>query len=384
MLLPFSYTSAQKIGFAKSISTIVEQLGKDSTLHYVPVVLDKDLPDGSEANVIVKATTIGSASSSDYSFKEDRLLFKEKDQQYVQIVIKGKPLAKGSQSIVLELVDEDGADYVNDKKKYHTIVIDYVNKYNPYRLSIGASFDFFENLSATDLYGDVYVFVPSVTERIGFEVGVYQNRSVSIDSFDIDSLSRPMRFDQVTIERFEENGMSMVRYQERGIRINQSQVTIDNLGFYLTTVYDTQLKSENFSLYGNIYFELIRREFTHKYNIDYVDSVTRVVAEDSYRGDRRFLPNFRRSQIEAFFGLGSTIHYLTPAIEVLFNANLGYTRTTESTKLNAIIRARIIEGTTGIKLGVDYRGTPYTSEVFTVYAAKEVSLAKIVDLFTKK
>lgn len=380
-----SNASAQKVQFAKPISTVTEQLGKDSTLHYVPITLDKD-PTAGDIIVNIKDTETGSGKKKgDYSFKTDRIAFDKKGQRYVQVVIKGKALAKGSHSIVLELTDEAGSDYVNGEKKYHTVVIDYAQKYNPYRLSIGASFDFFNKLSATDLYGDVYVFLPNIGERWGFEMGIYQNRSVSVDSLNIDSLSRPRRFDQITIERFETDGMSMIRYQERAVRLNRSQVTIDNLGFYISSLYNMQFPSEAFSLYGNIYFELIRREFTYKYDVEYSDPVIREVAEELYRGDRRILPNARRSQLDAFIGLGVTMHFLTPAIEVVYNANLGYSRTSlELSEYNLIMRARIIEGTTGIKLGIDYRGTPYTSEVFTVYAAKEVSLAKIVDLFIKK
>lgn len=56
-----------------------------------------------------------------------------------------------------------------------------------YRISVGASFDFFEKFKASNIYGDLIIDLPQVlrTKRTtcGFLGGIYQVRSVTVDSF---------------------------------------------------------------------------------------------------------------------------------------------------------------------------------------------------------
>lgn len=166
----------------------------------------------------------------------------------------------------MQLVLQDLKTQIDSLKKALAIVE------NPFKISVGASFDFFSGASATDLYYDVNFFLPSLWDeekhgkgwsRIGIDFMFYQARLFG-DSTTLNLPQRPRRF-----------GMDQDTVLAESYTLNRfRQTTIENTGIYINPTF--KLKDH---LYAFAIFESVLQRETVTFNDQFsdIDSTLRIL-----------------------------------------------------------------------------------------------------------
>ena len=269
---------------------------------------------------------------------------------------------------------------------------------DPVTFSIGASFDFINRLSVTDLYYDVSFFKESLWgeednvkpfwKKIGIDAGVYQNRFFSTESRDISinqefPISDPMN-DSIRVVK--------------SILVRTRTESQDNLGLYFSPTY--QLKP---NLYFTAHLEGIFQKLTTTFNdtISEADTMKIPIAEfeeptptDLLRpGKSEFVSQSVSTYVGGGFLLNLDLlktekHHVSFRFKPIIGYFIGRREGGSASKdMFYLIDFALSEKKTGFKLGGQVRGLfPMARQrnlpQFSLFLSKQFSLNKLYDLFS--
>ena len=257
-------------------------------------------------------------------------------------------------------------------------------KDSPYKISIGATFNFLEGLKANDLYAELSIFVPhlfgstdpkSSWRSIGLYTGFYQGRSFTGG----DSLRFNSRETTLTTSKF-------IKIEKE--IIEKSEKEIANLGLYFSLT----LKARE-HLYLTLYSEVRKRDIIK-------DTKERIVKSDTTIGDvfpqedtlrtgsvNIIAPEFIRTNYRYYFGFSPLLNYSDDDNNITLQLNpvLGYNLT--SPGKNApffLFQLKLTERRSGIRLGAELRtllGNHAEKPEILIYLVKEFPITILTKLF---
>jgi len=277
-----------------------------------------------------------------------------------------------------------------------TDLCDEKNK-EPCKISIGASFDFINGSSKTDIYYDVSYYMPLVFEnstkkfwkKFGFEACFYQNRIFG-DSTTINLKQNPR-----SIGMQDENVIAAKRTLTRD-RIE----TYENIGLCFNPSYSLV---EN-KIFAFLHFEGIVRVGKIFLNDRYTSSETMLIPKDEFieptdpismieEGKSEYKLN---PDVQEYYGGGfmldvckknvnfkgrASVVYADRDIFVKGNDKLSTIKTENGKGLMLIINAQVVELNAGLKLGGSIRrffGNDRAAPTeYSIFLSKQFSLSKL-------
>jgi len=252
-----------------------------------------------------------------------------------------------------------------------------------YRISIGASFDFLQQLKPAQIYGDLVIDLPDVIHsqkaQSGFLGGLYQIRHLAVDSFIADQLfltsATPLNGDEP------HNDSSIVRLSEAKGRSN---LQLDNLYFF-ASIYRPWHTNQTPDAVSGL-FHLFRlgsvrssRILTSEFERTTNDTV--FIASNT---DYALLPrNSQKRVTETYWelGYGQMLRHefddlaLQLAVVGLLSPNSG--------KLGYTITFNAVGTNTGLVIGAEIRTEPLLEQqLYNIYLAKTIKLKDLSRLVT--
>jgi hypothetical protein len=244
-----------------------------------------------------------------------------------------------------------------------------------YRVGIGASFDFLNGLSATDLYGDVTIRIPEVFRLggtpIGFDGGLYNGRATTLR--ETRELNRTFRFRGIP----HQDSMTVVT---QGIARTEDKHT-DNLTLFFGP---TLRFHRNVSIAGHA--EVHRQELVTNVTIRTIslDTVVEQANGSSNPGPdavpRDTSRTFRTAQYGAFFGVGPLVNFNDADYNFWHKPIIGV-EVSEGRLYGAYaVQFRLTDYDHGFKLGGEVRGRlTFEQPSIAVFLARDFSLRRLAD-----
>ncbi len=342
-----------------------------------------------------------------------------------EIVIKKDAQIEENEFLILEFIFSDISKAKSDTKSVLIAIQDPKNNFKfdeeePFRIAIGANFDFLDGIKSTNLYSELtftnrsilslkkskwryqkrLLYVLPIWEKIdgehttlnfGLNAGYYQNRSFGIP---VDIYLRNGNY--ITAE---EIGSDSTEIFFNSLSLERTY-KFDNLGLHFSPTLEllNRLNPESqevFNIQMGIHFEVVRRNRTT--NINYKESKldsSLVISNDSLItafGD--FFPkpesqgrSFSETRYDRYYGLSFPLFYSNKKAEFEFKFATGFgifgfsdfspSNNNWTQNLYYITQFRIIEKKFGIQLSGDFRGFYHTDN----YNNISISLSKLFDL----
>jgi hypothetical protein len=263
---------------------------------------------------------------------------------------------------------------------------------HPFRVGVGASFDFLHGLSKTNLYYDVSVFLPDRfryakqrTPRFGVEAGLANGRLI-VASDTIRAL---------TVPGGPSGGAKSVFFVLRPTRdstmvITQTysaahERTLDRLGLFLAPIF-----SIGQGLYWTVHVEGIKRDYTDltSYKAGTVDTLV-LAGTRGPKGELAAAPGTRvpdsiptsrvkLTQFDALYATGPVIVVTAANVEFRAKAVLGIGDLGPVLKRMYLVNFRLTDFDNGFKLGGEVRGIADNGgPAILVYLAKDFDLKRL-------
>ena len=300
-----------------------------------------------------------------------------------QLVLTAKPPSAFAGTSLTIVRASDGVLVCSLTVPTETVVAnDELAERNPFRVGIGASFNFLDGVSKTDIYADVSVFLPTVWTmskgRVGIDAGLYNARTVRNDTL----------LNQPTIFRLPGPDSASVTLitQTRSAAVNRR---VDRLGFYAAP---TLRLSNGLYLFvqGELAQNTIRSTFSTQAFGPVDTSVVmlsdsarlrRLVARRAFGGvvptaDTTKSP--AQTILEPYFTFGAIVSIARSGVEFRLKPQLGYGAPFGFYGAYYAVQFRLTDFSNGFKLGGEVRGlTNRTQTSALVYLAKDFSLKKL-------
>lgn len=240
------------------------------------------------------------------------------------------------------------------------------------KVGLGASFDFLNQLSATDLYGDIEVVFPNIWNRVGVDAGMFNGRATG----------RATPLDSVQVSAIVPHGSDEIALVSQ--TVTQSETVHDeNLGLYVGLLWEA-----NQSLFVTLQAEVLQQERTRVIDgtvtqIDTLETAPRT-ADNPFPGvsgpgpaasSSSLFESLYRSQ----FSAGVVFRHSGADALVYVKPLVGVGAVQEGWKGLFSIRFAVSSPSHGFRLGGDVRGRLDDRDEMSivVYLAKTFSLAKL-------
>lgn len=278
-------------------------------------------------------------------------------------------------------------------------------KDSPFKLAIGASFDFLSGTSPTDLYYDINYFIPSLWnddsssffKRIGVDFLFKQTR-VFGDSTQLNLLQDPKAFSSINADTLLAEQYSL----QRTIKTRR-----ENLGIFIDPTFKLR---PNLYLVGHLEGVVQKETVIHDDIFMGIDS-TITIPINSYIEPTNKLRNVeeglksspRQAQFYGFYGAGILFDFTIKNINIRLKPILGIVNDNNfETKIDKkenrkgfyYMTLQIREKNTGIKLGGAIRNTvnlTYSNRAlispapqYSIFLSKEFSLKKLGEFINSK
>jgi hypothetical protein len=258
------------------------------------------------------------------------------------------------------------------------------DKENPerraFRVGIGASFDFLNGISASDLYSDVTVFIPALwSGRFGMDAGLYNGRT----TVRRDTVSGIRRGYATFVKSGSDSILTVNQTTQR-----RSDVSYDQLGLYMAPTY--KLVDH---LFLAVHAEVLKRVVvtTTTLKVDSADTARAVYANVGPKpapagtripGDTTITR--RTTQFESFYGVGPLVRTEIGGVEFRTKAIVGGGAVEGAFQRAYVVQFRISDFDNGFKLGGDIRGPlrfkqPFMSPTVLVYLAKDFDFKRLAN-----
>ena len=369
------------VNFTADSSKVKEPV-KGTKIHHIKVQVSDDIKSSLKVDFEVKVA--GKANVEDYKIEQSSLVF-NKDVKTNMLLVTIKSDSENEEVEDLHISIKKSDNYRIGKSPLHVVRIsNAIDVPNPYRLSIGANFDFLDGPKVNDVYYDFDIFIHDVikTKRgyvWGLESGIVQNRSISVDS------TRNRRYE--TRKILQQNAALDTVSLQRTLSTYESKARIDHLSLFLAPTYRFNKSFSTNNFYLQIYAEVLRRttEVSRKQEIISRDtSIVAVANLDPDFVNRLPVKNMRYTTTEGNFGLGLKYYHVTDDVEFQASAILGV-----SVRNSGFLRSgfyllgfNVTERSNLIRLGGEIRGDlPAYEPIIHIYIAKEFTLKKLTELF---
>lgn len=297
---------------------------------------------------------------------------------------------------------EEKVDTLTEKIKNLQQKIDSLNeqlkvKDSPFKLSIGASFDFLSGQSKTDLYYDINFFVPEIWKgdpskfwnNLGLDFSFYQTRLFGDSTF-LNLEQDPKSFGMLNPDTILAEKYTLSR---------ERKTTLENIGIFVSPTYKLRP-----NLYAMFHFEGIIQGETVYLNDTYTDvDSTLKIAKLDYKEPtsalRKIKPGEKKSErkndFRGFLGLGFMLDFTLSDVNFRLKPVVGYMKNKPWIKnpregnvegMFYDLSIQIIEKNTGIKLGGEVRNLFKTDDFpnYTIFLSKQFSLNKLGEFITSK
>lgn len=270
-------------------------------------------------------------------------------------------------------------------------------KDGPFKLSIGASFDFLSGTSKTDLYYDLNFFIPEIWKNdsnkfwknVGLDFSFYQTRLFG-DSIFLSLEQEPKKFGTLNSDTLLAEKYTLSR---------ERKTTLENMGIFLSPTYKIRP-----NLYALLHFEGIIQGETVYFNDTFteIDSTLKIALID-YKDPTNPLRKIqqgekisvRKNDFRGFLGIGFLLDFTVTDVNFRLKPVFGYMKNKpwirnpreENVEGKFYdISIQIIEKNTGIKLGGEVRNLFDTDDNpnYSIFLSKNFSLSKLGEFIKSK
>lgn len=246
-----------------------------------------------------------------------------------------------------------------------------------YRVGIGASFDFLNGLSATDLYGDVTIRIPDLLVRgdggrfsFGFDAGLHNGRASFAENENL--ITNAVYRDRVP----HDDSMTVV---------TQTVLRVSNTHRDHLTLYGAPTLKLAPSIFGVFHAEVSRREGVDviQFEITELDSVVAVL-DTVGRESERFIEEHedirRTHSYGAFFGVGPLLDHDDADYNVWHKTAIGVEAVEGKFEWGYVVQFRFTDYDHGFKLGAEIRGSlDFNEPSVAVFLARDLSIGSLAD-----
>jgi hypothetical protein len=380
---------AQTVGF-KTLTSSVEEPAGEVKKHEIEIEIDKIPTVGNDVELKIVVQSGGTAKSDDFRYSEQTIIFKSGNTELSQKIsvdlLPDLVAEEDGKTIDFEITVLEGEPTLSNS--HHILTIKNQSAFNPYLISVGASFDLLTGQNKVEPFTEVDLFLPSAFNKsgsaktkFGFGGRFYQSQTLS----SLDTTGESTYLEQLS-NLPENDTVDYIIHHAQDSTIT----TRDDLGLQAKIYVGWQLNSKNWFYFSGS-AQALKRTYQRSRTSNIVESLDTTSGPTSVIDSLpAYFPHrtWKYSTVEGYYGLGLMFHHNSAKVDFRFQPSGGLATVPYSVSKTGIIayylfEFSLLEKKTGIRLGGESRGFVGHDPSISIYASKTFSISKIADLFSK-